>query len=400
MKFSNMFSEKAFFTYTMAFFSAKLNLNHRKEGLYMTLIKKLQQTMHDENIDLLYFDEPLTVAYLTGFESEPHERVVGVLVFTDKVWLIVPELERQSVKAVADCDRIISYKDEVSPWDLLKEALTDETDAIKRVGVDEDSLVVSRYHSLKDVFLHASFVSATSLIQNLRVIKQPDEIEIMKEAGQMADKALEIGMRSLKNGVTEEEVVGLIEYEIKKFGVEKMSFPTMVLFGDHAASPHGNPGSRKLQPNEWVLFDLGVVYKGYTSDMTRTVIYGKADDETKEIYNLVKEAQEKAQAFVKPGVRAGEIDRTARLHIEEAGYCEYFSHRLGHGLGKSVHEYPNIAPGVELEIKENMCFSIEPGVYIEDHYGVRVEDCVYVTRSGALPLTHTTKEFTELPIKE
>lgn len=366
----------------------------------MTRINTLQQTMQKEKIDFLYFDEPLTVAYLTGFESEPHERVVAVLVFKDKVWMIVPELEKQSAKAAADCDRIISYQDEVSPWELLKDALDGETDTVEHVGVDEDSLVVSRYHALKDVFRHATFLNATSLIQTMRVIKQPDEIDIMKEAGKLADKALDIGIRSLKNGIAEEEVVALIEYEIKKHGVEKMSFPTMVLFGDHAASPHGNPGSRKLKPNEWVLFDLGVVYKGYTSDMTRTVLYGKADNETKEIYKVVKDAQEKAQAFIKPGVRAGDIDRTARRHIEEAGYGQYFSHRLGHGLGRSVHEYPNIAPGVELEITENMCFSIEPGVYIEDHYGVRVEDCVYVTQTGAHPFTHTTKELIELPVKE
>ncbi|GEK88740.1 Xaa-Pro dipeptidase [Alkalibacterium putridalgicola] len=366
----------------------------------MTLIKKLQQTMRDKKLDMLYFDEPLTVAYLTGFESEPHERVVAVLVFSDKVWMIVPELEKQSAKAAATCDRILSYKDEVSPWSLLKDALKGETNKTRHVGVDEESLVVSRYHELKDVFSTASFVNSTSLIQNLRVIKQSYEIDIMKEAGQLADKALEIGMSSLKNGITEAEVVALIEYEIKKYGVEKMSFPTMVLFGDHAASPHGNPGSRKLQPNEWVLFDLGVVYKGYTSDMTRTVVYGQADKKTQEIYNVVKDAQENAQNFIKPGVRAGDIDKAARQHIEDAGYGEYFSHRLGHGLGKSVHEYPNIAPGVALEIEENMCFSIEPGIYIEDYYGVRIEDCVYVTESGALPLTHTPKEMIELPIKE
>lgn len=366
----------------------------------MTVIQTLQQDMHRENIDLLYFDEPLTVAYLSGFDSEPHERVVAVLIFKDKVWMIVPELERQSALTATDCDHIISYKDEVSPWKLLKEALKDESNTIKHIGVDEDSLVVSRYHALKKVFTASSFINATAMIQNLRVIKQPDEIEVMKEAGRLADKALEIGMSSLKNGIKEEEVVARIEYEIKKHGVEKMSFPTMVLFGDHAASPHGNPGSRKLKPNEWVLFDLGVVYKGYTSDMTRTVVYGQADYETKEIYKVVKDAQEKAQAFIRPGVSAGDIDKTARQHIQEAGYGDYFSHRLGHGLGRSVHEYPDIAPGVDLKIEENMCFSIEPGIYIEGHYGVRVEDCVFVTRSGASPLTHTTKELIELPVKE
>ncbi|GEK92164.1 M24 family metallopeptidase [Alkalibacterium kapii] len=365
----------------------------------MTLIDTVQNHMTSNHIDLLFFDDPLTVDYLTGFESDPHERVTAALILVDKVWLIVPELDLSSAEAVGGFDHIISYKDEESPWKLLKEALHAASTEIQKIGIDEDFLTVSRYHALKDIFSSAAFVNMTSLIQELRVIKQPAEIDRMKEAGELADKALSIGMSALKEGITEEEVVALIEFEIKKYGVKEMSFPTMVLFGDHAASPHGTPGNRQLKPNEWILFDLGVVYNGYTSDMTRTIVYGKADEETKKIYTVVKEAQEKAQALVSPGVSALEIDRAARAHIENAGYGEYFTHRLGHGLGKSVHEYPDIAPGSEVLIKENMCFSIEPGIYIENYFGVRIEDCIYVTESGAHPLTHTTKDLIELPVK-
>lgn len=366
----------------------------------MSVIKNLQDTMNKNNLSLLYFDDPLTVAYLTGFESEPHERVVAALVFKDKVWLIVPELEKQSAMDTSNADHVISYTDDVSPWSILAENLNKEINTIHSVGIDEDSLIVKRYHALNQIFPSAVFSNTTSLIQDLRVIKRKKELEIMQEAGHLADRALEIGMNYLKTGISEQEVVARIEYEIKKYGVEKMSFPTMVLFGDHAASPHGNPGERQLQPNEWVLFDLGVVFKGYTSDMTRTVVYGKADDKTKDIYTIVKEAQEKAQAYIKPGVSAGDIDTIARTHIQEAGYGDYFTHRLGHGIGKSVHEFPNIAHGVDFEIKENMCFSIEPGIYIEGLYGVRIEDCIYVTEDGAHPFTITTKELIELPITD
>lgn len=366
----------------------------------MTALNNVQHYMKSEHIDFLFFDDPLTVAYLTGFESDPHERVTAAIIFEDVFWLLVPAMEAPSARAVNGHARIISYKDEESPWALLKDALDTDAFVSQKIGIDEDSLLVSRYHSLQGIFSDASFVNSVSIIQNLRVLKQPYEIEILKEAGDLADKALEIGMASLKNGITEEEVVALIEYGIKKYGVKEMSFPTMVLFGDHAASPHGTPGKRQLKPNEWVLFDLGVVYNGYTSDMTRTVVYGKADEETKEIYTVVKEAQEKAQALVKPGISAASIDHAARNHIEKAGYGQYFTHRLGHGLGKSVHEFPDIAPGVELIIEESMCFSIEPGIYIEDFYGVRVEDCIYVTEDGAQPLTHTSKELIELPIKD
>ncbi|MFO8069546.1 MAG: Xaa-Pro peptidase family protein, partial [Alkalibacterium sp.] len=254
----------------------------------MSVLNHLQHTMKKERLSLLYYDDPLTVAYLTGFESDPHERVAAALIFPDKIWLLVPELEKQSASAASECDRVLTYKDEISPWSVLAEALSPDIDAIKTIGIDEDSLIVTRYHALIDLFPEAVLVNSTSLIQNLRVIKQPYELDIMKEAGILADKALEIGMNHLKTGISEEEVVARIEYEIKKYGVEKMSFPTMVLFGDHAASPHGNPGKRQLKPNEWVLFDLGVVYNGYTSDMTRTIVYGKADEKTKVIYTIVK----------------------------------------------------------------------------------------------------------------
>lgn len=366
----------------------------------MTVLTQLQEMMTRDRLSLLYYDDPLTVAYLTGFDSEPHERVAAALIFPDKVWLIVPELEKQSALTARGCDFVLSYKDEESPWSILRETLQSEISLITNIGIDEDSLVVSRYIALKAIFPDALFSNSTALVQNLRVIKTDSELETMKEAGHLADKALKIGMDSLKTGITEQEVVARIEYEMKKLGVEKMSFPTMVLFGEHAASPHGNPGNRRLQPNEWVLFDLGVVYNGYTSDMTRTVVYGQADEKTKAIYTVVKEAQEKAQAFVKPGVLAGDIDRIARQHIEEAGYGDYFTHRLGHGLGKSVHEFPNIAPNVDVEIVEHMCFSIEPGIYIENYHGVRVEDCVYLDETGIRSFTHTTKELIELPINE
>lgn len=366
----------------------------------MTIIAQLQDEMKSENLDLLYYDDPLVVSYLTGFESDPHERVLAVLLFQDALWMICPAMEYPSVKTIKEAQLVLPYKDENSPWAILKEALDHSPKQVTRIGISEDTLSVARYHSLRSVFKEAEFENSTSLIQNKRVIKQPHEITIMKEAGDLADKALKVGIDYLKNGISEEEVVAKIEYEMKKIGVADMSFSTMVLFGDHAASPHGTPGKRQLQPGELVLFDLGVVHKGYTSDVTRTVAYGEVSEKAKEIYHIVLEAQEMAQKTVKAGMTTGELDAVARTVIEEAGYGEYFTHRLGHGLGKSVHEFPDVAPNVTVELKNGMCFSIEPGIYIENSVGVRIEDCVYVTDNGAVPFTHTPKELIVLPVKE
>lgn len=365
----------------------------------MTVMAELQTLMIQENLSLVYYDDPLIVSYLTGFESDPHERVLAVLLFQDACWMICPAMEFPAVSAIEECSHVLPYKDEESPWEILKAALTQTEKSITRVGINEDSLTVFRYKALQNVMPDAEFIDSTSLVQNMRVIKQAYEIKIMDEAGALADIALRVGMDALETGVSEEEVVAKIEYEMKKRGVAEMSFSTMVLFGDHAASPHGTPGKRDLKPGELVLFDLGVVHKGYTSDVTRTVAYGEVSEKAKEVYGIVLEAQEKAQAAVKAGMTTGELDAVARKVITDAGYGDYFTHRLGHGLGKSVHEFPDIAPNVDVTLKNGMCFSIEPGIYIEGEVGIRIEDCVYVTDNGAVPFTQTSKELTVLPIK-
>lgn len=172
-----------------------------------------------------------------------------------------------------------------------------------------------------------------------------------------------------------------------------MSFETMVLTGDNAASPHGVPGNQKVKRNELVLFDLGVEHNGYVSDVTRTVAFGNPGEKAKEIYDIVLRANEAAIAAIKPGVTASELDKIARDIITDAGYGAYFNHRLGHGIGTSVHEYPSIMEGNDLVIQEGMCFSIEPGIYVPGVAGVRIEDCVYVTKDGCEVFTHTPKTY-------
>ena len=180
---------------------------------------------------------------------------------------------------------------------------------------------------------------------------------------------------------------------MKKIGINQMSFETMVLTGNNAANPHGIPGTNRIENDSLLLFDLGVVSQGYVSDMTRTVAVGQPDQFKKDIYNICLEAQLTALDFIKPGVTASEVDAAARNVIEKAGYGEYFNHRLGHGIGMDVHEFPSIMEGNDLVIEEGMCFSVEPGIYIPEKVGVRIEDCGYVTKDGFEVFTHTPKEL-------
>lgn len=359
-------------------------------------LKHLTDYMKHSHLDLVYIDDPETVAYFTNFESNPHERIVALFVLQENSFLFTPELEKAEAMGISKVNDIISYKDEENPWDIIRQELKQRNPHIKKAGIGETTLIVERYKALQSMSSCLDFIDITNYLQNIRLVKTEDEIERMKISGKFADKAIEIGYAALKEGITEQEVVAEIEYQLKKLGISEMSFPTMVLFGDHAGSPHGNPGERKLKKNELVLFDLGVVKDGYTSDITRTVAFGEPSKEDQLIYEIVLEAQYQAQNAVKPGITAGKLDEIARSVIEEAGYGNYFTHRLGHGLGRSVHEFPSLAKGNDLVIQEGMCFSIEPGIYIPGKIGVRIEDCVYVTKEGASALTETSKEMKKI----
>lgn len=363
-------------------------------------LKLLQQYMKSENVDLVYLDNPTTVAYFTNFESNPHERIVALIVSQKDHFLFVPSIERDEAISRSNVEMVFSYDDEENPWAIIAEEATKIVDKnIESYCIDEITTTVERDKKLRQALLEETGLTTfssddiSSVIEQMRVIKTEDEIQKMIRAGELADEALQIGIDALKEGISEQEVVAIIDMEMKKRGVSEMSFTTLVLFGEHAASPHGNPGERKLKANEFVLFDLGVIYNGYASDVTRTIAFGDVDERKQEIYEVVLEAQRTAQEAVKPGMRAGELDQIARKVITDAGYGEYFTHRLGHGIGKTAHEYPSINGSNEIILEPGMCFSIEPGIYIQGDVGVRVEDCVYVTEDGCEPFTSMDKEL-------
>ncbi|MDY0405335.1 M24 family metallopeptidase [Virgibacillus sp. 179-BFC.A HS] len=172
-----------------------------------------------------------------------------------------------------------------------------------------------------------------------------------------------------------------------------MSFATTAISGAKTASPHGTPGNKKIEKGDMVLFDLGVIYEGYCSDITRTVAFKSVTDEQQKIYDTVKVAQQKAIDASQLGTATGEIDKAARRYIEQAGYGEYFKHRIGHGLGIETHEYPSMHENNKLELKAGMCYTIEPGIYVPGQGGVRIEDMIFMTEKGAEILTESPKEL-------
>lgn len=348
-------------------------------------IKIITQKMKDDNIDIAFFNNPMVINFLTGYKSEPHERTLAVLLFKNHdPLLFTPALEYEDAKKVTKEFEVFSYHDTENPWDIIKRKIHEINVPEKTWAVEKDFLTVSRKEALENSFpdSHIQY-DFSHFLEKLRLQKTSDEIAIMKEAGFWADEAIKIGASILKTGITELEVVAQIEYELKKRGINEMSFDTMVLFGSNAASPHGTPGTTPLKENQFVLFDLGVMYKGYASDITRTLFFGSTPtDKQEKIYHLVLQAHNDAMEKAALNMSAETLDGIARDIISREGYGKYFNHRLGHGLGQSVHEFPSIMQGNTMPLLKNMCFSIEPGIYIQDDIGVRIEDCGFLDENG------------------
>jgi Xaa-Pro dipeptidase len=350
--------------------------------------------MKDNDIQVSFVTSPDNVFYLSGFLSDPHERLLGLAVFQEEEpFLVCPAMEKEDAKQAGWSHEIIGYSDIQNPWEYIQKSIHSRIGKVEKAAIEKEHMNVERYEAISNLFSGAAFVSAEEKLRKLRMVKDEKELEIIREACSLADFAIETGCAEIQEGKTELEVLAAVEYALKKKGVNEMSFSTMVLTGANGASPHGTPGMTKIQKGDLVLFDLGVVWNGYCSDITRTVAYGDINDKQKEIYDTVLKAQLAAVEASKPGAPCSEIDLTARNLISEAGYGDYFPHRLGHGLGVSVHEYPSLTETNSLLLEEGMVFTIEPGIYVPGVAGVRIEDDLAVTADGVEILTKFPKEL-------
>lgn len=360
-----------------------------------TKLTELAQWLTQEDIDLAYITDPASVAYFTGFESEPHERILALFVPAHGApFLFTPALDVKEAEHSGFTYDVVGYLDSESPFEKIKQEIVARYHFPKQMALEKGALTLDRFEMINTLFPTTSFTyDVTPQIQTMQLKKTAAEIEKLHIAGSWADVAFEIGFKAVREGICEQEIVAEIEYQLKKQGISHMSFDTLVLAGTNAANPHGTPGARQVTAHELVLFDLGVIKDGYCSDATRTIAYHEPTALQSKIHAIVLEAQLAAQKAVRPGIKASELDAIAREVIVGHGYGEYFNHRLGHGIGASVHEFPSLVEGNDLIIEEGMCFSLEPGIYIPGQVGVRIEDCVAVTQEGCIPFTTTPKEL-------
>ncbi|TLS34929.1 M24 family metallopeptidase [Pseudalkalibacillus caeni] len=361
----------------------------------MDRLDRVAAWLKENNHSFAFIHSTPNVFYLSGFYTDPHERLLGMFVFPEKEpFLVCPGMEESQARDAGWKFEIIGYSDSDNPWELIQEAINKR--GIKEtssVAIEKELLSYERAEQLMKLFPGLRFASVEDKLNQMRLIKDSKELEMMKEAAKLADFGVETGVKALYEGCTEMEVLAKIEYELKKKGVREMSFSTMVLFGEKAGQPHGNPGDRKLKRGDLVLFDLGVVLNGYTSDITRTFAYKEANNKQKEIYETVLKAQLASLEKCKEGTRLGDLDKTARDIISDGGYGDYFPHRIGHGIGIDVHEFPSMSQNNNGTLQKGMTFTIEPGIYVPEIGGVRIEDEIVITDSGYKTLTSYPKEL-------
>lgn len=357
-------------------------------------MENLFKKLSEKKIDSVFITSKANVFYFSNYYTDPHERLVGVYASEGiSPLLIVPSMEVEDARQAGWESEIIHYGDHENIWEKLYHYLEAKKALPNHLGLEYNHLNLERYKTLKNLFPETTISDLQDDLAQLRLIKNREEYLLLKEAADLADYGIQVGKSAISEGATELEIVAEIEYALKKKGVQEMSFSTTVLTGNKTASPHGVPSSDQVQKGDFVLFDLGVVHEGYCSDITRTFAFESLSKKQEEIYNTVLKAEKQAIQASQLGVAVGQVDKVARDLIEEAGYGKYFTHRIGHGLGIDVHEYPSMHQDNKLALQEGMCFTIEPGIYIPEIGGVRIEDMIFMKAEGPESLTSFNKEL-------
>jgi Xaa-Pro aminopeptidase len=274
--------------------------------------------------------------------------------------------------------------------------LFSENGKYPKVLIEDTRLTVAELASLEERFPKSKFVPMGRILEEMRIVKTEKEIDHIRVAQRLAEEAYEYILPRLEVGRSENSVAAELEYYMKLHGAEKPSFPTICVSGTRTSLPHGTPTAAPLEKNCFITMDFGCVLDGYSSDMTRTVCLGKANEKMRLVYNTVLEAQLAGLAAVSAGVKGKEVDLAARSVIERAGFGKFFGHSTGHGIGLQVHEAPSFAPRTESVIPAGAVLSVEPGIYLPGEFGVRIEDLIVVREGGGENLNTVSKELLEL----
>lgn len=351
------------------------------ENIFVQRRTMLSSYLRANGLGAAMITSPASIFYYTGFNADPHERFMSVVVGANpqQVFLFVPLLDQKAaVQAVSLAD-IVTISDEQSAFEVVRQHLPSD---ISVIGIEAKALSYDRFLHMKKEFPHMEVADIQPFVSSQRLKKSTEEISEIKKAIQIIEQVMEEGIQKAAIGMTESQLAGELEFLMRKFGSEGPSFSTIVLFGERAALPHGRPGDRALKKGDFILIDMGVVKNGYCSDITRTFICGTASEEQKKLYNIVLNSTQAGIQAANAQAPLRTVDAAAREIIAKQGYGSFFNNRVGHGVGIEVHEEPSVHGKNENLVEPGMVFTIEPGIYIPGTGGVRIEDIVYIHPEG------------------
>lgn len=351
----------------------------------MTALIGLRRFLEKEGLEGAILFHPKNLYYFTGFTG------TTAIAFVSKERAVIITDSRYTEQAKLQCPQFEVMEYQESALHTLGNIIGKELGLIAFEG---NQISYEQFIKLEKALPHKTLKSFS--LEPLRAVKTEAELKLLRKAAQIADEAFEELLKQLKVGMTENEARLILEMEMLKRGSSEPSFETIVASGYRSALPHGTATDKVIEEGDFVTFDFGAVYKGYHSDMTRTIVMGKASDKQKELYQLVLQAQVAGVKAVKAGMLAKDIDKISRSIIIEAGYGSNFGHGLGHGVGLDIHEVPVISFKSEERLEENMLITIEPGIYLPEKMGLRIEDSVIVKATGCEIITHTPKELIEI----
>ncbi|MBE6700777.1 MAG: aminopeptidase P family protein [Ruminococcaceae bacterium] len=326
--------------------------------------------------------------YLSGFSSSD-----GVVLITPNSSYLIVDF-RYFEMAKNKSNTFVPILADRSLLAVAKELLDKEK--IKSIIIEDDYVTLSLSRRIKEVFNDCEIASFEGFLNELRSVKTEDEIKRIQNAQNLTDATFSHLLEILSPSMTENEVACELDFFMRRNGAEECAFKTIAVSGKKSSLPHGEPSDILLTKNSFLTLDFGAKLDGYCSDMTRTVVIGKADEEMKRVYDIVLSAQLSAINAVHENVIGCDVDYAARKIIADNGFGNCFGHSTGHGVGIDVHEAPSFSPNYKKEIKKNSVLSVEPGIYIEGKFGVRIEDLVVVGDKGAVNLTKSTKNLIEI----
>lgn len=351
----------------------------------MSLLEQLRVALRAQQSDVLIITSNQNRRYLTGFTGS-----AGTVVITPTKALLLVDFRytQQATNQSKEFD--VREIDRSRLYETIQEIL--DTESIQTVGFEQQHVTYEVYQLMSSK-LTATLMPLSNIVENLRMIKTPEEIELIKKAAWISDEAFKYILTFIKPGVSEIDIANELEFHMRKNGATGAAFDIIIASGHRSALPHGVASDKIIENGDMLTLDFGAYYQGYRSDMTRTIAVGEPPKKLKEIYQIVYDSLQKALSNMKAGITGKEADSYSRDFIKAKGYGKNYGHGSGHGLGLDIHENIFMSTVCEDILEENMVLTVEPGIYIPEFGGVRIEDDVIVTKNGIEVITHSPKEL-------